>query len=69
VAQRELSMPGHAEFIFCDQSIERTSSWHNAHKKVVWCTERRGRVVVHFQRIGRHQAFKIGEKASALKAK
>jgi IS5 family transposase len=24
---------------------ERTSSWHNAHKKLVWCTERRGRVV------------------------
>jgi transposase len=25
--------------------VERTSSWHNAHKKQVWCTERRGRVV------------------------
>jgi transposase len=25
--------------------IERTSSWHNAHKKLVWCTERRGRVI------------------------
>ncbi len=25
--------------------VERTSSWHNAHKKLVWCTERRGRVV------------------------
>ena len=25
--------------------IERTNSWHNAHKKLVWCTERRGRVV------------------------
>ena len=24
--------------------VERTSSWHNAHKKLVWCTERRGRV-------------------------
>ena len=21
---------------------ERTSSWHNAHKKLVWCTERKG---------------------------
>ena len=20
--------------------VERTSSWHNAHKKLVWCTER-----------------------------
>jgi IS5 family transposase len=25
--------------------VERTSSWHNAHKKLVWCTERRGKVV------------------------
>jgi IS5 family transposase len=25
--------------------VERTSSGHNAHKKLVWCTERRGRVV------------------------
>jgi hypothetical protein len=23
--------------------VERTSSWHNAHKKLVWCTERVGR--------------------------
>jgi hypothetical protein len=25
--------------------IERTNSWHDAHKKLVWCTERRGRVI------------------------
>jgi len=25
--------------------VERTGAWHNAHKKLVWCTERRGRVV------------------------
>jgi IS5 family transposase len=25
--------------------VERTSSWHNAHKKLVWCTERIGRVI------------------------
>jgi len=25
--------------------VERTNSWYNAHKKLVWCTERRGRVV------------------------
>ena len=25
--------------------VERTSSWHNAHKKLVWCTKRRSRVV------------------------
>jgi hypothetical protein len=24
---------------------ERTNSWHNAHKKLVWCTERVGRVI------------------------
>jgi transposase len=25
--------------------VERTSAWHNAHKKLAWCTERVGRVV------------------------
>jgi IS5 family transposase len=25
--------------------VERTSSWHNAHKKLVWCTERRSQVI------------------------
>jgi len=25
--------------------IERTHAWTNAHKKLVWCTERRGRVI------------------------
>ena len=25
--------------------VERTNAWHNAHKKLVWCTERRGRVI------------------------
>ena len=25
--------------------VERTSSWHNAHKKLVWCTERLGKVI------------------------
>jgi transposase len=25
--------------------VERTGSWHNAHKKLVWCTERAGRAV------------------------
>jgi hypothetical protein len=25
--------------------VERTSSWQNAHKKLMWCTERRGRVI------------------------
>lgn len=25
--------------------VERTNSWNNAHKKLLWCTERRGRVI------------------------
>ncbi len=25
--------------------VERTNSWKNAHKKLVWCTERRGWVI------------------------
>lgn len=25
--------------------VERTNAWTNAHKKLVWCTERRGRVI------------------------
>ena len=25
--------------------VEKTSSWQNAHKKLAWCTERRGRVI------------------------
>ena len=25
--------------------VERTNSWQNAHKKLMWCTERRGPVV------------------------
>jgi transposase len=25
--------------------VERTNSWHNAYKKLMWCTERRGRVI------------------------
>ncbi len=25
--------------------VERTNSWHNAHKKLVWCTERQGHVI------------------------
>jgi IS5 family transposase len=25
--------------------VERTNSWQNAHKKLLWCTERRSRVV------------------------
>ena len=27
------------------RGIERTNSWTNAHKKLLWCTEREGRVI------------------------
>ena len=33
-AERELTMPGHAEFIFCDQSIERTFSWLGQNRRM-----------------------------------
>jgi hypothetical protein len=39
-AEGESTVPAHTEFVFCDQSIERTNSWSNAHKKLMWCTER-----------------------------
>jgi hypothetical protein len=26
-------------------AVERTNAWQNAHKKLVWCTEGRGRVI------------------------
>ena len=25
--------------------VERTNAWYNTYKKLVWCTERRGRVI------------------------
>ena len=45
MVERELRMTAHAKLVICEQSIERTNSWHNAHKKLVWCTERVGRVI------------------------
>ncbi len=48
MAEREPRIPAHAELVFCDQSIERTNSWHNAHKKLAWCTERREEVIDFF---------------------
>jgi hypothetical protein len=45
VVEREPRIPAHAELVFCDQSIERTNSWSNAYKKLLWCTERCGRVI------------------------
>lgn len=35
--------------------VERTNSWHNAHKKLMWCTEWRGRVIdfwIAFSNVG-----------------
>jgi hypothetical protein len=25
--------------------VESTNSWHNSHKKLLWCTERQGQVI------------------------
>ena len=33
-AEREPPAPGHAEFIFCDQSIERTFSWLGQNRRM-----------------------------------
>ncbi len=33
-AEREPPVPGHAEFIFCDQSIERTFSWLGENRRM-----------------------------------
>jgi hypothetical protein len=33
-AKREPPVPGHAEFIFCDQSIERTFSWLSQNRRM-----------------------------------
>jgi Transposase DDE domain len=33
-AEREPPAPGHAEFIFCDQSIERTFSWIDQNRRM-----------------------------------
>lgn len=38
-------MAGHAEFVICEQSIERTQSWMNGYGKLRRCTEKSGRVV------------------------
>ena len=43
----EVSKKGHPAPLQAGQRwvVERTNSWHNAHKKLVWCTERVGRVI------------------------
>ena len=34
MAERESRIPAHAEFIFCDQSIERTFSWISQNRRM-----------------------------------
>jgi DDE family transposase len=34
VAEREPRMAGHAEFVFCEQSIERTFSWTDQNRRM-----------------------------------
>ena len=43
----QIAKKGHPAPIQAGQRwvVERTNSWHNAHKKLVWCTEREGRVI------------------------
>ena len=43
----EVAKKGHPAPLQAGQRwvIERTNSWHNAHKKLVWCTECEGRVI------------------------
>ncbi|MDP9478773.1 MAG: transposase [Actinomycetota bacterium] len=33
-AEREPPVPGHAEFTFCDQSIERTFAWLDQNRRM-----------------------------------
>ncbi len=43
----EISEEGEAARVAATERwiVERTNFWHNAHKKLVWCTERSARVV------------------------
>jgi transposase len=48
VAEREPCMAGHAEFVICEQSIERTLAWLNRYR----------RLKVRYERLADvHQAF------------
>ena len=44
-AQGQSDVPRQAEFVICDQSIERTHSWMNSYGKLRRCTEKRRSVV------------------------
>ena len=44
-AQGQTDVPRQAEFVICDQSIERTHSWMNGYGKLRRCTEKRRPVV------------------------
>jgi hypothetical protein len=46
-AQGQTDVPRQAEFVICDQSIERTHQWMNGYGKLRRCTEKR-RLVVDF---------------------
>jgi hypothetical protein len=40
VAERESRVPGHAELVFCDQSIERTFAWISHNRRMAKDYER-----------------------------
>ena len=44
-AQGQTDVPRQAEFVICDQSIERTHQWMHGHAKLRRCTEMRQSVV------------------------
>ena len=45
-------MPGHAEFIFCDQSIERTLAWLARYRRLSVRYERRAEIHEAFLHLG-----------------
>ncbi len=50
VAEREPCMAGHAEFVFCEQSIERTLAWIGHNRRMAKDYERlcaTGEALVH----------------------
>jgi hypothetical protein len=52
VAEREPRMAGHAEFVFCEQSIERTLAWVAKYRRLTIRYERRDDVHEAFLHLG-----------------
>jgi hypothetical protein len=52
VAERESPMPGHAELVFCEQSIERTLAWLSKYRRLAIRYERRDDIHEAFLHLG-----------------